>query len=571
MELKNWIYQNKSLNKDEIDAMSKKYGFNSMISTILLNRGIHTDKEVKAYISKSISHIHHPMGLKDVEKAAEIIKKHIDAKNRITVYGDYDVDGITSTALMYMFLKELDANVDYYIPDRFDEGYGMNIPAINKLIKNGTKLIITVDCGITAVAETSFAKLKQVDVIITDHHTCKEKLPEADAVINPKQPGCEYPFKELAGVGVAFKVILALAVSYNLKASDYFNKYCEIVTVGTIADVVPLLDENRIIVDKGLSMLQNTRFKGIKALIEIAGIADKDITSTSVSFAIAPRINAAGRMGDAKLAVRLLLSEDDNEAYSLAKELNDANIKRQNTEVEIYNEAIDMIASDCDFEKNKVIVLCKKGWHDGVIGIVASKICDLYSRPCILITYDDNFSAKGSGRSIEGFNLFDALAGCGDILSNFGGHAIAAGLSLNPDDTEEFKNRINEYANRVLTAEKMKTNIKIDSEIMPEYVTGKSARVLAKLEPFGVGNPKPVFSMPGLTVVSMSRMGIDEKHIRIKFKHNNMYFQAVGFGMGRYSEFFNVGDTVEIAFTMDMNYFSGTESLQLMLKDMRYS
>lgn len=569
MKLKNWIYQNKSLNSDDITAISKKYGLNTVISSILLNRGIHSDEEVKMYISKSKKYIHNPLKLKDIDKATEIIKKHISEKNQITIYGDYDVDGITSTTLIYSFLKELGANVDFYIPDRFDEGYGMNIPAINKLIKSGTKLIITVDCGITAIAETSFAKLKKIDVVITDHHTCKEKLPEADAIINPKQPDCQYPFKDLAGVGVAFKLVLALAMSYGLKASDYFDKYCELVTIGTIADVVTLLDENRIIVNKGLEMLNNTNIKGIKALIEIAGMSDKEITSTSLSFTIAPRINAAGRMGDAKLAVKLLLAENDDDAYILAKQLNDTNIKRQNIELEIFTEAIDMIEADCNFEKKKIIVLCKKGWHDGVIGIVASKICERYSRPCILITYDDEFSAKGSGRSVEGFNLFDALSYCSDILSNFGGHAVAAGLNLNPNDINEFDIKINEYAKNNLKQER--ANIKLDSEIMPEYVTEKSARVLAKLEPFGVGNPKPLFSMSGITITAISNMGIDNKHIRVKFKYNNMYFQAVGFGMGDYCGFFKVGDIVEIAFSMDINYFSGTESLQLILKDMRYS
>ncbi len=569
MKLKNWIYLNQSLNKDTVAAVSKQYGLNPLISTLLLNRGIQSDKQIKSYISKSIKHIHHPMGLKDMDKAVEIIKKHIDEKNKITIYGDYDVDGITSTTLMYMFLTELGADVDYYIPDRFDEGYGMNIPAVNKLIKAGTKLIITVDCGITAVAETSFAKLKNVDVVITDHHTCKEKLPDADAVINPKQPDCEYPFKELAGVGVAFKVVLALALAYGLKASDYFNKYCELVTIGTIADVVPLLDENRIITDKGLALLKNTSFRGIKALLEISGLSE-DITSTSISFAVAPRINAAGRMNSASIAVKLLLSQDDSEAYLLAKELNDLNVKRQNTELKIYHEALDMIAADPDFEKNKIIVLCNKDWHDGVIGIVASKICELYYRPCILITYDNNFTAKGSGRSIEGFNLFEALSECSSVLSNFGGHAVAAGLSLKPDDVDTFRTEINNYAKTHLTEDKLSATIRVDSKIAPEYVTEKNTEILSKLEPFGVGNPKPVFSMSNLIITSISQMGADNKHMRARFKYNNIYFNAVGFGMGQYYDYFRTGDTVEAAFTMDINYFAGTQSLQLILKDIRF-
>lgn len=571
MELKNWIYKDELLNKDEITAISNKYNIHPIISTILLNRNLHTEKQIQTYRLKSMKYIHNPLNLKDVEKAVEVIKKHISENNRITVYGDYDVDGITSTALMYMFLKELGADVDYYIPDRFDEGYGINIPAINKLIKNGTKLIITVDCGITAVAETSFAKLKKIDIVITDHHTCKEKIPEADAVVNPKQSDCEYPFKELAGVGVAFKLILALAMAYELKASDYFKKYCELVTIGTIADVVPLLDENRIIVDKGLASLNNTSFKGLKALLDIAGLTDKKLNSTSVSFAIAPRINAAGRMGDAKLAVKLLLSDDEEEAYSLAKQLNDCNVKRQNIEMKIYNEALSMIDADCDFEKNKIIVLAKEGWHHGVIGIVASKICELYSRPCILITYDDNISAKGSGRSIENFNLFDALTACTDILSNFGGHSIAAGLSLKPEDIDEFRIQINNYAKDILTPDKMKVNISIDSKIPPEYVTEKSERTLSALEPFGVGNPRPVFSMSNLVITSMKRMGVDNKHLRLTLKYNNTLFNAVGFGMGYYAEFFKMNDRVDVAFTMDLSHFSGTPSLQLMLKDIKYS
>jgi len=570
METKEWIYQDESLDNNEINRISERYSMNRTITKLILNRGMHTEKEIKAYITKSMSNIHHPMGLKDMDRAVEIIKKHIDAKSKITIYGDYDVDGITSTTLMYMFLKELGANVEYYIPDRFDEGYGMNIPAVNRLIKNGTKLIITVDCGITAVAETSFAKLKGIDVVITDHHTCKEKIPEADAIVNPKQPDCEYQFKELAGVGVAFKVVLAVAIRYNLKASEYFAKYCELVTIGTIADVVPLLDENRIIVDKGLNMLKNTRFIGLKALLEIAGCANKDINTSSISFAVAPRINAAGRMNDAKLAIKLLLSENDKEAYALAKELNDANVKRQNIELEIYNETIEMLAKDNEFEDKKVIVLYKQGWHHGVIGIVASKLCELYHRPCILVTSDDNSMAKGSGRSIEGFNLFDALSACSDILVSFGGHAIAAGLGLKTEDINDFDKAINEYAKDKITPEIMRIKLKIDSKIAPEYISEKSARVLSKLEPYGVGNPKPIFSVSGMNIISIDRMGAEDKHLRMKLKYKGIIFQAVGFGMGHYAEIFKTGDIVEIAFVMDINSFNDTENLQLLVKDIRY-
>ncbi|MCX7715063.1 MAG: single-stranded-DNA-specific exonuclease RecJ [Clostridia bacterium] len=568
MQGKNWVFLNKSIKRESILAMSKQFGIPNVISTILLNRKIQTEAQVKAYLSKSMSTIHNPMQMKDMQKAVERIIAAIEKTEKIVVYGDYDVDGITATALLYMFFQELGANVDYYIPDRIEEGYGMNIMAVNKLAKSRTNLIITVDCGITAVGEVEFAKLRGVDIIITDHHTCKEKIPAAFAVINPKQPDCEYPFKDLSGVGVAFKLILALAMVLGKNTTEVFNKYSDIAAIGTVADVVPLLDENRVIVDKGLYALSSTHREGLKALLEISGLEGKLISAGSVAFGISPRLNAAGRLGTASTAVKLILSDDKDEAYKIAIELNEENRKRQLTEQAIFNDAVGMISSDPDFDKKKVIVLCKDGWHHGVIGIVASRITELFYKPCILITHENGI-CKGSGRSIPGFNLFDALNFCGELLANFGGHAVAAGLSLDFNDVDAFSSKINEYAASVLTPEDMLPHVSIDCLISPNDISLENAKLLSKLEPFGIGNPKPVFSIMGILVSTINQIGIDNKHIRLRLEAQNKYINAVGFHMGEYYGKFKAGDIVDIAFTMEINNFQGTENVQLLLKDIK--
>lgn len=568
MQKKVWSYKPNSPDSEASVNLAAQFHIPRVVAALLLNRGISTEPQIRAYLQKTLDCVHNPALLPDMDKAVERINQAIENHEKITIYGDYDVDGITSTALLYDFLKSLDANVEYYIPDRIQEGYGLNIMAINRISKSGTKLMITVDCGITSVGEVSLAKAQGMDVIITDHHTCKEKLPEAAAVINPKRPDSEYPFRELAGVGVAFKLALALAVHRGIKSRDCFEQYAEIAAIGTIADVVELLDENRVIADRGLQQLQKTARPGLQALLEVAGI--QHVNATSVAFFLAPRLNAAGRLGSAQTAVRLLLCDNQEEAYTIAKELDEENRRRQMTEQQIYQEAENMIAADPNFQQKKVIVLAKEGWHHGVIGIVASRISEKYYRPCILISHE-NGVGKGSGRSVAGFNLFEALCACKDLLSNYGGHAMAAGLGLSAADLEAFSAKINTYAKTHLTEDLLVRRISIDCKLKPADVSIQSIALLSRLEPFGAGNEKPVFSITGLVVQNVAAMGIDNKHLRLQLSGGEQKLSAVGFGMGTLAEALRQGDRVDVVFTMEINSYQGIDRPQLLLKDIRLS
>ena len=570
MTSKKWIRKNDKITPEMIMDAANKSGMPPIVATVLLNRGIAVS-DFRQFISKSKQGILSPETMLDMDKAVARVCRGIESGEKIVVYGDYDVDGITSTALLYDALKSLGANVDYYIPDRKDEGYGINIMAVNKLIKSGVNLLITVDCGITAVGEVEFAKLQGMDIIITDHHTCKERIPEAaEAVINPKRPDDEYEFEALAGVGVAFKLAMGVAMRMGRSAGEFFEKYVDLTAIGTIADVVPLVNENRVIVDRGLALLQEPKRPGLRALIEVAGMADKKVNCATVAFGLAPRLNAAGRMGSATTAVELLLTKDDSCALEIARELDEVNKKRQETEYEIHRDALEMIEADKDFDKKKVIVLAKEGWHNGVIGIVASRITEAYHRPCILISITDGVG-KGSGRSVQGFNLFEALSSCGELLTNFGGHAIASGLGINETNIEEFTKQINQYAKENLDDDAMIPQIKIDAPLKGETLTLATAKTLNVLEPFGMGNETPVFAVYGAQIVSVSGVGAERKHIRMEIKKDSARVNCIGFGMGEFVNSLTPGMQVDIAFKIDINNYMGKETLQLVLTDIKTS
>lgn len=563
-----WVFRHKLLKENDIKNTAAEFHIPKIIATILLNRGV-KNEDIPAFIKKSLSDVIDPSLMLDMDKAVERINTAIENRERIAVYGDYDVDGITSTALLYEFLESLGADVEYYIPDRKGEGYGINIMAVNKLAKDGVKLMITVDCGITALGEVSLAKALRMDVIVTDHHTCKERLPvDAVAILNPKRPDCDYPFDALAGVGVAFKLALALAVGRKMNTKQVFEKYIDLAALGTVADVVPLLGENRIIVDKGLSALQNPVRTGLKAIMEVAGVLGKPVTAQTIAFAIAPRLNAAGRLGTATTAVDLLLTKDEARAREIALDLDAENRERQQTEKEIFDEALAMIAADVNFDKKKVIVLAHEGWHHGVIGIVASRLTDMYYKPCILISHS-NGNGKGSGRSIKSFNLFDALAHCEKYLTEFGGHAVAAGLNINVNDIEEFTKAINKYADEALTEKDMIPYVEIDCPVTEQAVTLENAMLISKLEPFGMCNEKPIFAIASAEVAAVAAVGMDNKHLRLRIMKNGQMMNGIGFGMGKYADKLDRGDIIHIAFQMDINSYQGTDSVQLVIKDIK--
>lgn len=563
-----WKFKNESVTAQMVREAANSEGVMPLMANILLNRNIEPEN-FRQFLSKSKQGIINPLSMLDMEKAAERIKTAVEKKERIVIYGDYDVDGITSTTLLYTFLKSVGADASYYIPDRFDEGYGINIMAVNKFIKEGAKLLVTVDCGITAIGEVEFAKLQGMDVVITDHHTCKERIPEAAvAVVNPKREDDTYEFDGLAGVGVAFKLAMAVAMKMGISAGKVFDEYVDLAAIGTIADVVPLLSENRVIVDKGILALQEPKRLGIKALLEVSGVADKRVTPSTVAFALAPRLNAAGRLGSAKTAVELLMSDNYESAIKIARELDLANRERQETELDIMREALAMIDADKDFHKKRVIVLAKEGWHNGVIGIVASKLMEKFYRPCILISVTDGVG-KGSGRSIPGLNLFNALSSCEDLLTNFGGHAVAAGLGISADKIEELEKRLDKYIKDNTTDEDMIPVVLIDSVINGQSLNMNTVRRLAALEPFGMANESPVFAVKDARVRNVSSVGLDGKHIRMQIEKDGVLVNTIGFGMGEFADIIKTDDKVHIAFKPDINVYQGNESLQLVLTDIK--
>lgn len=563
-----WNYKSSALSPAEINEFSQKNSISYVMSTVLLNRGIKTREQIMQYIGKSLEGIHNPMLLPDIEKACRRIIQAIESKEKIVIYGDYDVDGVTSTSLLYSFLKENGADVKYFIPDRIRDGYGLNIKAINKISKLGTRLLITVDCGITSVGEVELAKAQRMEVIVTDHHTCKERIPDAVAVVNPKRLDSEYPFLSLAGVGVAFKLILGVTKLMGKSTKECFDRYCDLVAVGTIADVVDLQGENRLIVDRGLKKLLNTENYGIRALLGVCGANDKSINSTTVAFGLSPRINAAGRMAQASIAVDLLLSQSDKDAYDIALRLDELNRERQRVEKEIFDEALEMIEKNSSFSDKKIIVLAKEGWHHGVIGIVASRITEQFYKPCILIAVDENGKGKGSGRSVEGINLFDALLASEEHLIQFGGHSLAAGLSLEMKNFDAFYECINKYIAENLKEEPHKM-LDIDCSVPPTFISVANAKMLERLEPYGMSNPKPVFAMCGVKVVSAVTMGTDERHLRLKIEAGDRIIEAVGFSFGHLAKYINAGRLIDIAFNLEVSTYQGNERLQLMIKDIK--
>ncbi len=564
MKKKKWIFMHKEHKAEDVKKLSDSYGIAPIIATILLNRGI---TEPDSFITPSEEALLDPFMMLGMEKATQRILQAIENNEKIAIYGDYDVDGITSTAIMVKFLRSHRADVIYYIPDRHEEGYGINMDAIDKIHSQGVTLLITVDCGITAVKEIAYAKTLGIETIITDHHECKEETPEAYCLLNPKQPGCEYPFKKLAGVGVAFKLLQALTLKMHFHMRELIDEYIDLVAIGTIADVMPLVGENRIIVKKGLELLKYTVNRGIRALADVAEINLSDVQTGTIGFMLAPRINAAGRMGDPRCAVELLLSKDDMSARRYAEILNDKNRERQETEISILEDALNMIEANPSYKEDFVIVLAHEGWHHGIIGIVASKISERFNKPCILISTDEE-NGKGSGRSIRSFNLFKALENSSHLMQKFGGHDLAAGLSIKPENIDAFRKEINEYAKSCLTEDDFMPILYIDSELPPPYVNMNTAEKLSILEPYGMGNACPLFYTKDLTI-SQIRPLSDGKHIKLILTAQEYSIEAVGFNMGELLDVLQIDDKIDIAFSIDINIYRGARQLQVLLKDVK--
>ncbi len=558
MSRKKWIVR--SGNKEDATMFAEKLGVSPYAALIASTRGINTIDGAREFFGLNERKSVDPMDFPDMYAAVKRIQKALDEFERIAVYGDYDADGVTSTALLYSYLEMQGADVVYYVPNRHTEGYGLSYEAIDKLSMMGVKLIITVDNGISAVAEAKYIRELEMELIVTDHHLPSEALPQAVAVVDPHRTDCNLKFKDYAGVGVAYKLICALEGEEN----GITDSFVDLVTVGTVADVMPLIKENRELVRRGVNMLADSDRIGIQALIEAAGLGSRKMTSTSVAFGICPRINAAGRMGSADRAIRLLLSDDYDEAMMLAQEINDENVTRQQTEQDILIQAVEQINKNPEWQYQNVLVVAGEGWHDGVVGIVASRLVEKYGKPTLVITIDGD-DAKGSGRSIEGFNLYDAISHCSGCLTHFGGHTLAAGIGLKAADIDTFRTAINDYSDTIEMPFPVQN---IDFKLNPACVNTEMLETVEQLEPFGAGNPQPIFGLYNMTVTDIQPIG-NGKHLRVVLERNGVSLQTVKFRTVQAEFPFVRGDVVDAAVGLEPNEYLGQIRVSILLKNIK--
>lgn len=540
----------------------------ALTAAILAGRGIVEPDAIDSFLSPSLAEMLDPSRMKGMAAAVERLLEARDRGEKICVYGDYDVDGITATTLLVSFLRQTGYTCDYFIPNRFDDGYGLSSEALERIIHDGATLILSVDCGITAVDEALFCRTQGADLIIVDHHTPRETLPDAYAILNPLQPGCDYPFKSLAGVGVAFNLLVALRAALRDRGAfasgpgPDLRQWLDLVALGTIADVVPLIGQNRIYVTHGLRLLADPVKPGILALKQVAGVGGA-VSSGQVGFRLAPRLNAAGRMESAVPGVELLLGADPAHCLSLAGELDAANAERQAIERSILQEATSLVEQGGDYPARRSIVLASPSWHQGVVGIVASRLVEHFHRPTILIALDEQGQGKGSGRSIPGFHLLEALVGCSAHLGRFGGHRHAVGVSLAAERVDDFRATFEAEALRLLGEGELTPRLDIDAVAEPRDVTKELALELKRLEPFGMGNPEPLLMMRSLSVLEQRVVGDD--HLRLRLSRDGCVFNAIAFRMASRT----VPATIDIAFFPEMNQWNGNSTLQLRVKDLR--
>lgn len=559
-----------SSKKAEIDKLAAELNIDPVMGNLLVQRGITSFETAKAFFRPNLENLHDPFLMKDMDAAVDRLIVAIDKGEKILVYGDYDVDGTTSVALVYSFLRKFYRNLDYYIPSRYTEGYGVSFKGVDYASEHKTSLVIALDCGIKAVEKISYAKEKGIDFIICDHHTPSNELPAASAVLDPKRPDCRYPFKDLSGCGVGFKLLQAYSMRKNIHFEE-LESYFDLLAVSIASDIVPIIDENRIFTYFGLKKLQKNPCTGLKAINIIAGIDDKPITVEDIVFKIGPRINAAGRMESGKQAVDLLISSNPEEAIVLCDKINVHNQTRRNIDKIITEQAVKEI-EQFNTKYKYSTVLFNPEWHKGVVGIVASRLIESFYRPTIVLTESNGF-ATGSARSVDGFDLYEAINACGDLLESFGGHMYAAGLTLKRDNVQKLRDRFEEVVHEMISPEQLIPQINIDAELNFPDITPKFYRVLKQFEPFGPGNMNPVFFAENVADNgSGRRVGIKGEHLKLNLIQENKPFddlEAIAFNLGEKFDKIASGNTFDIAYTVAENSFRGVTRLQLNIKDIK--
>ncbi len=550
---------------DHCERVGRELGLAPLVARVLAARGITDPAQAHLYLYGGLDDLHDPLLMRDMPQAVAALRRAIEGRLPIRIWGDYDADGVTATALLVRALTALGAAVDYYLPHRIEEGYGLNTAAVERCARDGVKLLVTVDCGISATPQLERARELGLEVVVTDHHEPAPSLPPAAAILNPRRPDCPYPFKELAGVGVAYKLLTALAADLGLRPGAE-RAFLDLVAIGTIADVVPLTGENRLLVKHGLGAIASSRKQGIAALLDAASLSPP-VASHDVAFGLAPRLNAAGRLDHAQGAVALLLTSDRAEADRLARRVSDLNSQRRQEERRTVESAEKMIAARVDLERDRLILLAHQDWHPGVIGVVASRLVERYHRPVVLVAVGDS-QARGSARSIPGLHICDALRCCASCLKEFGGHALAAGFSIAPDNIESLREQLLAHAAASLRPEDLVPRTGLDAWATLSDLTLETLDALDLMLPFGSGNPRPLVGVRDLTVESRETCGADRQHLRLTLCQGETSVRAIWFGSGHLAERISPGATVDICAAPGIDEWNERRSVSLKIRDL---
>ena len=566
-----WIYSELTNEQNEIkNKLANELSISPVLAKLLVQRGIVTFDDARSFFRPDLNDLHDPFLMKDMDKAVERLTKAMQRNEKILIYGDYDVDGTTSVSLVYRFLVKFYSNLDFYIPDRYNEGYGISIKGIDFAAQNNFKLIIALDCGIKAIEKIKYAKTLGVDFIICDHHNPDDELPPAVAVLDSKRADCNYPYKHLSGCGVGFKLMQAFAMENNIRFEELIP-LLDLVALSIASDIVPITGENRILAFYGLKQINSNPSTGVKAIIDVCGLKDREISISDIVFKIGPRINASGRMKLATEAVELMVSRDYNFAYERSGTINEYNNDRKDLDKNITDDAIALIRQDDTYSERKSIVVFKPDWHKGVIGIVASRLAEEYYKPSVVLTESNGF-ASGSARSVLGFDLYKAVESCKDLLENFGGHMYAAGLTMKIEHVDEFSRRFEKYVAEHIEEDQTYPQIDIDAIIEFKDITPKFFRVLKQFGPFGPGNMKPVFESKNVYDFGSSRLvGKDQEHLKLELTDSSSenVMSGIAFRMYEFNDHLKALNPLDICYTLEENNFNGNTSIQLMIRDIK--